>query len=80
MYTNLDTTLHFACRNLNLTKEIEVGCEILERNYVGVDKGAAGHYYIYMHCIKDIDRGHKQCLVSHVVEYDIFKFMHQATE
>ena len=35
--------------------------EILERNYVGVDKGAAGHYYIYMHCIKDKDRGHKQC-------------------
>ena len=29
-----------------------MGCEILERNYVGVDKGAAGHYYIYMHGIK----------------------------
>ena len=45
-----------------------MGCKILERNYVGVDKGAVGHYYINMFIAVEAERerGHKQCLVAHV--------------
>ena len=33
-----------------------MGCKILERNYVGVDKGAVGHYYINMFIAVEAER------------------------